>query len=168
MRIRCIKLPTQDSGSLELNKTYVVHALTVIEDTHYVDILTIEGYFLPYEFPMSFFEVTEPRLSRFFEIGQRLTNYGLKVFISYPEWVRDKDFYYKLVDGPPEARNVVEKYERLMNLEFKHAEVDKTATRIDVAKNWVMCAECGESWSDQLHMELTQCPKCGLIQAMPE
>ena len=105
---------------LSIGKEYVVYALTVLRGYFWYYIADEHYLYFPVYKPAVLFEITDPRLSKCWEIGFKFSQgEGTKnQIIAYKEWVHESHYYELLSDGNPREVKIYNQYKKLMDEEF--------------------------------------------------
>jgi hypothetical protein len=107
---------------ITVDREYVVYAISTINNTTWFAITDDDYYAGSYPMwkPAELFEIVEHKIPREFIFGV-YTNGGedmsVRPIISFPEWVNDREFYTKLVDGDKKTLEVFEKHKHVLDLE---------------------------------------------------
>jgi hypothetical protein len=147
-------------------KIYTVYGIHIRNNIVAYQILyDVETYTM--SFPSHLFEIVDNRLSRYFCFGKSITgDHDEITFISFKEWVENKLFYYKLVEGEPREVMLFEHYKALMELEFRNPQVETVALLKEGAV--LECPECENIWEEQMpDFEMCKCNKCRTILLNP-
>jgi len=183
MRVRCIanqgtQLPAsyldpaggfdhRTAFSLTIGHAYTVYALTIRRCGVWFYTVDESGVNYPIWQPAPLFEVTDGRPSRYWVFGfhDRGLRDGDAVF-AVRDWAEAPgEFYDRLSDGEPAAREVFGKYRDLMDLEASNPTLRDTAE--EVANGWLYCPRCHEAWRHTLAASNVRCPNCGTILRNP-
>lgn len=102
---------------LTLGKAYVVYAITNLDDMilYYIS----DDINLPYPIwhPINFFEVVNGRPSKYWKLSTWEKKGNPKLLIAFEEWINDRFFYEKLVDGNRREEKIFERMKKLMDIE---------------------------------------------------
>lgn len=162
------RLISPDKFPLIKEKTYTVYALAQIEGNIWYSICD-ESYFLyPMWRPFPLFEIIDNRLSRYWVFAFQEWENKKQLFLSFPEWANDADFYGELVEGNSCDKNAVifRKYKDLMDLEFPDNSITEIAQVGD--KEWLICPICIDAWNCSNDQDgMVKCPKCGKVLQNP-
>ena len=166
MRVRYVinnntKIEGEDgySNYLIYNKEYMVYGIEYLNNGNVK--FMISDDITPVFYPDSFFEVTDNRISKYWE-GTKERYYPLS-FLEIPALIIFKDaleyyFFDQLLDNS-HSQTVKCYWENieLMNNEFPDTNL-KNAYVID--KNWLMCSYCEYAWETNSKNGIVICPKC--------
>lgn len=151
-----------ESLSLTVQQTYVVYATRqdvtgawfFVADDLFSDI----GY--PFAYPSFFFYLIDGRLSRYWTKPKITEADGQRTeFRAFKEWVSDRVFYERLIDGSRSERDIFCKYKELMDLEFPNPMKYRPIVYID--NDWCQCDACGHVWENhQSDNGMLRCPQC--------
>ncbi len=152
-----------------MNREYTIYGIT-IRDEYIWYYLCDEIYtYFPRWKPPFFFEVVDPRLSRYWIYSyKKLENYiRAHPIITFPEWANNHpDYYDKLTDGDDPEVAIFKTYKELMDLEFPDSSISKAAQIGDA--EWLICPLCWEPWQNSEDIDaLVRCPKCQKILNNP-
>lgn len=150
---------SREDYRLIIGKEYTVYSLSEFYGYVWYCILD-DGPEFPMWNPSMFFEISDPRLSRYW-IYSLQKNYQNNVvpFFSFPEWIKNDYFYDSLTDGEDKEVEVFKNYKQLMDLEFP----DKTITEVAQIgdEKWLICPICMDAWENSdASMAMVICPKC--------
>lgn len=153
---------------LSRGKAYTVYGISIHGDVIKYEILfDVDTY--PKTFSSHLFEVLDNRLSRYFCFGKSVTgNNDEIIFISFKESVgiRNRFFYYKLVEGEPEEVRLFEYYKSVMELEYRNPEIEAAALLME--GDFLQCSVCENIWEEERHdFEMCKCNVCDTILLNP-
>jgi hypothetical protein len=152
---------------LEIEKEYVVYALTIRRGGVWYYILSESGVAYPVWHPAPLFEVSDPRPSRYWLFG--FADSGLRdgsALFAIPEWARAPgEFYDRLTDGHHETVACFARYRAMM--EQEHDDVDSKAVAEDVGDGWLLCPSCHEAWQTFVRGTTVRCPNCSTVLRSP-
>ena len=121
-----------------------------------------KGY-SPLLYYSGFFEIIDPRLSKFWIMHDTSTPIDGKPRdnrpkLAFPEW--EDGFLNSLIDDGPygSAGEVFSDYEKKMKLEYPRSDVRNDLMQLEDC--WVMCPDCTESWQSDPAYGLTECQGC--------
>jgi hypothetical protein len=135
MRVRCISRSPKDLPKdirleriwgtdtkdryfpLRIGKEYVVYGVTIWLGHVWYYICDEDFVYYPIWNPSSLFEISDSSLPQFWRIGVRnVPSLDDKVdfILSFPEWVDDRYFYSKLVDGNDEELRIFNHYREML------------------------------------------------------
>jgi len=175
VRVRCINndksvLPSAiykkysdnlDDKALISRKEYIVYALAHFEESLWYCIFAEDFNFFPIYKHFCFFEISDPKISRFWIFDlylEKSTNF--EIYVSFPEWIKEEYFYANLVDGKKREQRIFDRYKELMDLEFPDPNISISAEVGD--KSWLICPNCIDAWECHNNIDaLVKCPKCG-------
>ncbi len=105
---------------LLVGKEYVVYAITVVNGYFWYYIADEHYLYFPVYKPAVLFEITDPRLSKYWKIGfEFYKEEGLKEqIIAYKEWVDEPSYYDFLSDDRKREVEIYNRYKKLMDVEF--------------------------------------------------
>ncbi|WGL59043.1 hypothetical protein QEJ31_10985 [Pigmentibacter sp. JX0631] len=101
-----------DGINLEKNKEYNVYGLKVFEGQMYFLIFPYYDLFIPYTYLTYFFEVIDPRMSKYFRFYSSFDSHE----INSKEWIKDEFYYEKILDDYYEE--IYREYKKLIDTEF--------------------------------------------------
>jgi hypothetical protein len=103
---------------LTVGQEYVVYAMLIRGDQTWFYLCANRGVDIPYRYPSQVFEVVDSRLSHSWRFShqQGRSGGGFSLF-AVPEWVEDRGFYERLVDGLDPERAVFRRYRLLIEAE---------------------------------------------------
>lgn len=151
-------LPDGDYN-LTIGQEYTVYGILFLQNSfkYYICKYTDDEYPVPV-FP-DFFEVTDYRFSRYWQLSDKLVKKHITYpLISFSEWTNDSKFHESLIDGDEDIQRLFFHYKELMDLEFMDSTEKKPVKVLD--GNWFMCQECDYVWEDKHLLEMTRCPQC--------
>jgi|SRR6185437_10247324 len=152
---------------LRIGKEYIVYALTLRRGGIWYYLLDESGVGYPVWFPAPLFEVSDSRISQYWIFG--FHDAGLRAgdaIFSFVEWASDPlTFYDNLTDGEVRSRDVFQRYQELMELEFDTGTTRPAAE--DIGDGWMMCSNCREAWQTSVNGPLLKCPNCGAVLKNP-
>ena len=180
MKIKCITNKTKDipleilthfttsdsQVGLITGKEYVVYAISefylnpryCIADEFY------SSY--PMWIPMNFFEIVDPRPSRYWIFSFKNDKPKIRFFLGFPEWANDEYFYNNIVMEKPRKTDL-KAYKERMDLEFPDASIVNYPQVLD--KEWLMCPICIDAWQSTDGKDaLIKCPICQKIYNNPQ
>jgi len=166
----CLHLRSYYDG-LQLGEYYVVHAIQY-SYIPFVYVYTESFWDVPDPFPLEFFEVVDPRLSKHFRLGtikDSPIRMGLDSIISFKEWADNPDFYEDLYYKHKYTK-VTKSYRKKLGLEFFNPNLNisgESAIILDPKMSWLFCPACTESWEVKTDDEMTACPSCRLYYFNP-
>ena len=153
---------------IEEGKEYTIYALSVFEGSTWYCICDEFYSFYPEWYSSFLFEVTDNRLSRFWNVGFHEENNKILPFLGFSEWAKNPYLYGELFDGNsnhPQAI-VFRKYKELMDLEFPDSSISDIAQIGD--EEWLICPQCIDAWQSSNSIDaLVKCPKCKTIYNNP-
>ena len=153
---------------LSEDRFYTVFGISTRNNfTNYDIIFGVDSY--TKAFPSYLFEVIDSRLSRYFCSGKSLDGNNEEMsFISFKEWVGIENslFYFKLVEGEEREVLLFEHYRKLLQLEFKHPDVQSEAILKEEFE--LECPICENVWREELpDFEMCKCNRCGTVLLNP-
>lgn len=147
---------------VDVGSEYIVYGMTVRNDCIWYYICDRVFTYYPRWKPSSFFEVIDPRLSRYWIFScKKFKNYSkAHPIITFPEWADNHpDFYDKLTDGEQKEVIIFKTYKELMDLEFPDSSISEAAQIGDNV--WLICPLCMDAWQFSNEEDaLVRCPKC--------
>lgn len=147
---------------LDLEKEYIVYGMTIRDGCFWYYVCDRLFSYFPRWKPSFFFEVSDPRLSRYWVYSNKKLEDYLKSYpiITFPEWASNHpDFYDKLSDGNEKEVMIFKSYKELMDLEFPDPSISKIAQIGDA--EWLICPYCSEAWQYGADLDaLVKCPIC--------
>lgn len=151
---------SDDNSLLILGKEYVVYSLAQFYCFIGYWLFEEEKSSIPLWYPSNYFEITNPRLSRYWMCAlKKERNIENSLFFSFPEWINDDYFYGSLVDGEEKEVKIFRSYKNLMDLEFPDNSISKRAQVGD--EKWLICPECMDAWESSDERDaMVICPKC--------
>lgn len=160
-----------DRFPLIIGKEYIVYAIEYTNKKKINFFLLGEsGIIFPYNYPSEFFEITDNRLSKYWEgYDKNDSFYPLKNpiypnLISFKEWRDDEYFEWKMFENTDDANEIFQKYKNLIDNEYPN---DQLENAVSVGDNWVMCFNCDNSWEISNNNGVIECPKCNTRQNNP-
>ena len=163
--------------SLVVDQEYMVYAVAQLDHCTWYCICDSDIYIgYPFWYPFVYFEITDPRLSRYwiFTVRQRLARYWIRseegffskprdtIFsslLAFPEWSYDDLFWDSLFDWQEGEMSIFSGYRTLMRLEFSDPEILQAAEVGD--DSWLICPACIDAWqSSEDRDAMVVCPKC--------
>ena len=153
---------------LEMGREYVVYGITFIDNLPWFYVCDEDRDEYPIARYSGFFEIINPKFSRYWELSTEISNDLNKIFsrIVIPEWAKNDLFYERLVDGEELEVSIFKKYKKLMNEEFFSGDPNQaqyakvTEYPMELVENWVMCTSCNESWETNNAESVISCPTC--------
>lgn len=147
---------------VEEKMIYLVYGILFRKEKFFYEILTTHTFYTT-SIPASFFDVIDHRISSLFRIGTMDDGNDHKMFfLSFAEWVGDKDFFGKLVDRDSKTEKIFSHYRDILYLEFRHPEIKESA--IILQNGWVQCPFCTEAWELSYPVfEMCRCPECNNV-----
>ena len=157
------------SFSLEINKSYIVYAITIHLGYPWYYICDEDYLYYPVWNPSPLFNISNGNLSKYWIFAfysNKEKNNSTSIW-AFPNWAIDPHtFYNNLTDNQIKEVTIFKKYKNLMDLEFARTEIKDKA--IILQNNWVMCPFCQESWEIiNSRVAMTKCPKCNKILHSP-
>jgi len=161
------------SGGFSLTplKEYVVYGLTYRADCpwYYIADDNFDAIHHPMAYPAPLFKVLDDRVSRYwvFCVSEHERN-GIVTFHaleSFPEWVRNSEYFEQLVDGDASAVKTFSSYKELLDFEFPNPLITVSAELCE--NGWVLCPKCFEAWQSESKAGLLQCPMCKAVVLNP-
>lgn len=149
-----------ETDPITIGQEYVVYALSQFGNSIKYCVFDIEEVSFPVWCISQFFEIVEPRLSRYWIYSIRSNNKAQKgIFLGFLEWVNDPTFYNDLIEAQVSNVNIFSRYKQLMDLEFPRKSITELAKVAD--EKWLMCPNCIDAWenSDNINA-MVVCPKC--------
>lgn len=154
---------------LDVGGCYVVYGITLRDSLFWYYIFDKTSVYYPIWKPSILFEVTDPRLSRYWIYTfNKLRDYpSAHPIISFPEWANNHpDFYDKLSDGSEKEVKIFQAYKNQMDLEFPDDSIKEVAQIGD--ENWLLCPICNNAWE---HTEaingMVNCSECRSVLHNP-
>lgn len=149
---------------LIINKTYVVYAMQKKQNITWFCILN--EYSSLRWYPKYFFEISDPRLSKYWIFNFWNESENTKHFIlGFPEWANNEYFFTDLMESDEEAWTIFRAYEKLMNVEFPDPTIIERAEIGD--EKWLICPLCIDAWLSDAQDALVECPKCKTLMNNP-
>lgn len=100
---------------LTVGKEYTVYALTVLKGYFWYYIEDDHFLYYPVFKPAVLFKISDPRISRFWQVGFREDKNSLpNQIIAFKEWVTEPFYYDLLIDNNEREVTIYEKYKKLM------------------------------------------------------
>jgi len=166
----CIDLEARQRKTefyIDLDCEYIVYGITIKDN--FIWYYVCDNTFLEYPLwkPSPFFEVVDPRLSRYWIYSyKKVKNYILCPIMTFPEWANNHpDFYDKLTDCEKSELAIFARYKELMDLEFEDPNITEIAQK---EEDWLICRSCFEAWEFHNTQDaLVRCPQCKKILINP-
>ena len=180
MKVKCITNKTVDvpkeiivhyelpsfEKKLIIDKEYVVYVIGEIYQHIWYCICDEQYRYFPWWIPQWYFEISDPRLSRYWIASFVKDKPKNRLFLGFPEWVNQEDFYDNLVDGEYQEKQIFKAYKERMDLEFPDASIVDFPQVLD--SEWLMCPICIDAWqSIDSKDALIKCPKCQKLYNNP-
>lgn len=179
MKIRCITTKTTNipldilesfphpQKSLDIDKEYVVYALSEIDQNIWYCICDKSYTYFPWWRPYFYFEIIDPRLSRYWIFSAKADAQKNQFFLTFPDWVQDSYFYGNLIEREDDTEvKIFRAYKERMDLEFPDSSIMDFAKILD--DKWLMCPKCVDAWESMNSEDaLIKCPKCKTIYNNP-
>ena len=155
------------SHLLKENKYYLVYAMKIISHSIWYYIYDELGRNYPDALPNELFEMVDPSMSKYWNFTfycnpKTLENHSLWV---YPEWINDRFYHERLIEGNEEDVKIFKRYQSLMNLEFPNPFVKLRAESINEYS--LLCMDCIHSWEIETDDAMVICPKCHKMMHNP-
>lgn len=154
---------------LTIGKEYIVYAITVHEEYIWYYLCDDRYSSYPIWDPSLFFEVIDPRLSRYWVYSfKKMEGYlSAQLCISFPQWALfHSEFYDKLTDWEKKEENIFKAYKNKMDLEFPDHTISIMAQVGDL--NWLICPLCLDAWESSAEQDaMVICPYCHNIMHNP-
>jgi hypothetical protein len=154
---------------VEVDQEYIVYGMTIREGFIWYYLCDQAFTYFPRWKPSPFFEVIDPRISRYWIYSYKKMDSYLHAhpILTFPEWANNHpDYYDKLTDGRPYEVEVFHTYKEWMDLEFPDKSIFEYAEVGD--KEWLICSQCIDPWQDSNpHNGMVRCPKCNKIMHNP-
>ncbi|MGY3803750.1 hypothetical protein ACWNT8_06810 [Pigmentibacter ruber] len=96
---------------MKKNKEYNVYGLTVFKGQMYFLIFPYDDLFIPYTYLTYFFEVIDPRMSKYFRFYSSFDSHE----INSKEWIEDEYYYEKILDDYYEEIEKYREYKKLID-----------------------------------------------------
>jgi hypothetical protein len=178
MRIKCIDNRTSilpesilsfygsyPNASLIIDKSYLVYTMDEQDGITWFCIVD-EEYSAPRWHPNLFFEVSDPRLSKYWICNFWNDSQDISHFVlGFPEWTNNKYFYTDLIESEEDVWEIFLKYEKLMYVEFPDPAVVEKAQIGD--EDWLICPLCIDAWKSNTQDALVTRPKCKTVLNNP-
>jgi len=147
---------------IEIDAEYTVYGMTVRNGCIWYYTRDKAFTYFPRWKPSYFFEVVDPRLSRYWIYScKKFKNYSqAHPIITFPQWADNHpDFYDMLSDGEEKEVMIFKTYKELMDLEFPDSSISEIAQIGD--DEWLICPTCLDAWQYNDDKDaLVRCPKC--------
>jgi hypothetical protein len=117
---RLVNIKRQELDCVEIGTEYLVYSMLFVDGMVGYEICCDHYGYRPEWHMAGYFEVTDPRLSKYWEFAY-LQDSSLRytqAILSFPEEVRDESFSNRLIDNEPEAVETWLRYKRLIEEEF--------------------------------------------------
>jgi len=167
--LRAILGDRSEDFSLIEGKEYIVYAIKELHSHIWYCIFDEDSISCPRWNPYPLFEITDPRLSRYWVFAFDQSESKKTPVISFSEWTQDPYFYTHLFEATSSQDPTVllfNTYKELMDLEFPDPSITLTAKTGD--KDWLICPHCIDAWqSSSTHNAMVRCPNCKNIQHNP-
>ncbi len=154
---------------LELNKYYIVYAMTIRSNYVWYYVCDKGISYYPSWKPAPLFEVIDGSISKYwiFSFIQKKEIKYIDTTWAYPEWANAPNTYYgKLTDGDEEEVEIFKQYKRLMDLEFPDPLILDYAKALD--KEWLLCEYCIDAWKSTVTDQgMVCCPVCERMMHNP-
>lgn len=158
--------PKTEKFFLELEKEYTVLSIIVKGEELWYFIIDETANDYPNRYPAPLFEITDTRISRFWNFSIQKTGlFAKEILISFPEWIENKFFYDSLTNGDFDAVKKFLEIKKKLELEFPVKSISDKAKRIN--DDWVECPNCFELFEADSNYGLLECPNCKLISHNP-
>jgi len=103
---------------LAIGEEYVVYAMVIREGQTWFYLCANRGANIPYRYPSQVFEVVDGRLSQVWRFSrQQRRSGGWFSLVAIPDWIEDRGFYERLVDGLYPELAVFLRYQSIMDAE---------------------------------------------------
>ncbi|CAA7194589.1 hypothetical protein [Chryseobacterium potabilaquae] len=182
MKIRYIKIDNPEKIKYKINWQLPYDRFPLIIDREYTVyaieytkagrinffILDESGNIYPHNYPSEFFQVTDNRMSKYWDgfIGKE--NYPVEIIfpnlIAFKEWKNNKYFEEEMMDNIGDANVIFKKYQNLIDNEYPNNQLQNAILAGD---NWVICYNCDEAWEIKNNDGVIECPKCNIKQNNP-
>lgn len=154
---------------LTIGKIYTVYAMTVCDSIVLYFICDDTFTSVPAIVPSPFFEIIDPRLSRYWIFSCTEAPDSTQLYIyewAFKEWASDYNFYKNLSEWEQTEEDLFALYKKKMDLEFPDPTIRDLAEIGD--RDWLMCPKCVDAWywpSDRDAMVV--CPNCNTTYNNP-
>jgi len=152
---------------LKNHKQYFVYGMKIISHSIWYYIYDESGRNYPEALPGQLFEIVDGRLSKYWDFTfyynpQTLAYQTLWI---YPEWINDRFFHDRLIQGNEDDVKILKKYQSLMNVEFPDPKIKLKAEAINY--NHLLCMSCINSWKILTDDAMVICPHCHTMMHNP-
>lgn len=104
---------------LRVGREYTVYGVVFWDNSPWYYLCSDETDEYPKPFAAEFFEVSDPRMSKLWELAARTCDDGSIIScLVFHEWAINELFYESLIDGEADAEKIFQHYKELMNNEF--------------------------------------------------
>ncbi|MCQ9635296.1 hypothetical protein MP477_10055 [Chryseobacterium sp. WG23] len=176
MRVKYIKIDSPENVSYKINwqrpfsdfpliqgKNYTVYAIEYTDERKINFFLLDEGgNIYPSNYPSEFFEISDPRMSKYWERTNDNQLYPIQNpiypnIITFKEWKINKYFEEDMFKGINGANDIFQSYKKLIDNEYPDESLDSA---IIMEENWILCPICNNAFENLSREGIISCANC--------